>query len=579
MGRLRNGVGIGISNIPTLSSRRAFSPLSLFADGSQGVWYDDSLTSSMFQNCSFLPAALESPIGCQLDLSKNLEISAELITPAANRDFSSDTGYWTKQNAGITISGGTCNFIAVPAGFALSQASFATAGLVYDITFTISAISGGAIRAIAGSALTTTTAYSVAGTYTQRLCTVAGSNFGISSATSATTATITSISIKQVLGNHRFQSTDANRPTLSARYNLLTKTEQFDNAAWTKTRITVTANATTDPLGGNTADKLAENTVTSGEHYVLQTLTVVAASHTVSVYLKAAERTWASVYFSAASINSTWFNLAADGSGGVGTVGTGCTATATYVGNGWYQCSVTRTTTAAAWSLVINPALGDGVSVIYAGTIGSGIYAWGADVRLANQATGLIPTYQRVDTSSVYDTVGFPQYIKYDGLNSSLSTASINFTATAQMSVFSGVRKTNTTEGIIALLGTTLTSNGSFFLDAQSTLYQFSSKGTTQTGPNSAASYPSPETATLALLASISAPYLVGNRNGTQIVSSVATQGTGNYGTHPLYFGASVGTSLFFNGYEYQTIIVGKTLTATEIANTETYVNSKTKAY
>jgi hypothetical protein len=83
----------------------------------------------------------------------------------------------------------------------------------------------------------------------------------------------------------------------------------------------------------------------------------------------------------------------------------------------------------------------------------------------------------------------------------------------------------------------------------------------------------------LALLANITAPSIVGNRNGTQIVSSTATQGTGNYGTYPLYFGSSIGTTLFFNGYEYQTIIVGKTLTATEISNTETYVNSKTKAY
>lgn len=55
MGRLRNGVGIGISNIPTLSSRRpvaAFSPLSLFASGAQGVWYDPSDITTLFQDAA-----------------------------------------------------------------------------------------------------------------------------------------------------------------------------------------------------------------------------------------------------------------------------------------------------------------------------------------------------------------------------------------------------------------------------------------------------------------------------------------------------------------------------------------------
>jgi hypothetical protein len=148
------------------------------------------------------------------------------------------------------------------------------------------------------------------------------------------------------------------------------------------------------------------------------------------------------------------------------------------------------------------------------------------------------------------------------------------------MSVFSGVRKTSTTEGMILEFSASISTNtGTFYLVEQSTTYQFGSKGTTLNTPVSAASYPSPDTATLALLANITTPSLVGNRNGTQIVNSTSPQGTGNYGTYPLYFGARAGASVFFNGYEFQTIIVGKTLTAAQITATETYVNSKTKAY
>lgn len=39
-----------------------------------------------------------------------------------------------------------------------------------------------------------------------------------------------------------------------ASINLLLWTEEFDNAAWTKTAVTVTADLAADPLGGSTAD-------------------------------------------------------------------------------------------------------------------------------------------------------------------------------------------------------------------------------------------------------------------------------------------------------------------------------------
>ena len=42
-------------------------------------------------------------------------------------------------------------------------------------------------------------------------------------------------------------------------YNLLTYSEQFDNAAWTKSGVTVTANTTISPDGTQNADKLTIN--------------------------------------------------------------------------------------------------------------------------------------------------------------------------------------------------------------------------------------------------------------------------------------------------------------------------------
>lgn len=65
--------------------------------------------------------------------------------------------------------------------------------------------------------------------------------------------------------------------------NLLTYSEQFDNAAWVKNNATVTANSTTDPNGGSTADTL---TATSSNATIYQTVTLANSPYTFSIYLK-----------------------------------------------------------------------------------------------------------------------------------------------------------------------------------------------------------------------------------------------------------------------------------------------------
>ena len=464
MGRLRNGVGIGISNIPTLSSRRpAFSPLSLFSDGSQGVWYDDSLTSSMFQDSAGATpvTAVEQPVGKQLDLSGN--------------------------------------------------------------------------------------------------------------------------------GNHRTQTTAAYRPILSARYNLLTKTEQFDNATWTKSAATVTADSTVAPDGTTTADTLTDNATSTYHRVERANFGSTGASWSYSVYAKNIDIGYVSIggYTSGSIYVGVSFNLTTEAVsntqalGGIAIV----SSNIVNVGNGWYRCEIVCTGSVNFVTVALTPdgTLTDRGMKSYSGT-GSSLYIWGADLRPANQATGLIPTYQRVDTSSVYDTVGFPQYIKYNGLDQFLSTASIDFTATAQMSVFSGLRKlSDAAAGYAIELSVNSTSNsGAFYLSAPNSAaanFGAGSGGTTFVSGASASSFAAPTTQTAQILANISAPSLDLYLNNTSVLSSTSTQGTGNYGNYAMYFGRRAGTSSPFNGYEFQTIIVGKTLTATEITNTETYVNSKTKAY
>ncbi|HQV25252.1 MAG TPA: hypothetical protein PLS76_05850, partial [Acinetobacter sp.] len=48
------------------------------------------------------------------------------------------------------------------------------------------------------------------------------------------------------------------------------------------------------------------------------------------------------------------------------------------------------------------------------------------------------------------------------------------------------------------------------------------------------------------------------------VASSNNSQGTGNYGNHPIYIGRRAGTSLAFNGHIYSLIGVGKLVSDNE---------------
>ena len=174
-----------------------------------------------------------------------------------------------------------------------------------------------------------------------------------------------------------------------ASRNLLTFTQEFDNAAWVKANATVTANSTTAPDGTLTADKLVETTTTA-EFILTRTPTLSpSTTYTFSCYMKAAERTFGvlNIYTGAASC-WTWFNLS---TGAVSTLGAGATATITAVGNGWYRCTLTIATAASGTpNVAIFPAATNGVT-FYAGTAGNGIFIWGAQLEQASAAT----TYTR----------------------------------------------------------------------------------------------------------------------------------------------------------------------------------------
>lgn len=400
-----------------------FSPLVLFGSSEPGVFFDASDLATMFQDSAgTTPAALESPVGLWLDKSRGLAIGADL---AVNGVFAADTD-WTK-GAGWSIGSGVATKVAGSAS-ALSQTVASTAGRWYRCSATITRTAGTLTVSLGTSGTTATfTAnhtgnfYLFSGTGTQTLSFSGDASFA---------GTVDNVVVQQISGSHASQSTSGSRPVLSARVNLLTQTEDFSAAAWTKYQTSVSSNAVTAPDGTLTADKLIE-AATNDFHYAYPTVTLNSGStYKLSCYAKAAERSWFWLQLPGAVSPKVGavFDLQ---NGVVGNTTGSPSATIAAVGNGWYFCTITGTASSTAATQIqcgtADSNVNIAVTTAYAGDGTSGVYTWGADLRLTADATAAIPAYQRVGAATLgtsgaagvadYATDGFPVYDSLDGVD------------------------------------------------------------------------------------------------------------------------------------------------------------------
>jgi hypothetical protein len=174
-----------------------------------------------------------------------------------------------------------------------------------------------------------------------------------------------------------------------AEENLITYSQEFDNAYWGKLNATVTANTVAAPDGTTTAEAIFE-TATTGNHRVDSgNIAFSALPYVFSVYVKPNGRDWVVVQCGAGGSRAAWFNVT---TGVVGTVQGSVTSTSiTSVGNGWYRCSVVATSTAATTPCIVYVADADG-SVSYAGDITKGLYLWGAQLEQRSSVTAYTAT-------------------------------------------------------------------------------------------------------------------------------------------------------------------------------------------
>lgn len=378
-------------------------------------------------------------------------------------------------------------------------------------------------------------------------------------------------------GNHATQSTSTARPTLSALYNLLTYTEDFTNGAWSATGVTVTSNSVLAPDGTTTADTLNAN-AGGGQHNLQRLSTNPAKTVTFSCAFKYNNNQWIGI----ALFDTAWRTASFDiQNGTLGTaVSAGVTRTLTSLGDGWYRASITYTATTAVYvGIFLLPS--DTTTLTFTATGSEKAYIWGADLRLTNDGVGL-PVYQKVVDSNTYTSIGFPYYLKSDGVDDSLSTSAINFSGSNKLCSFISIRKLiNMTDSEFVSISTNyFTNNGTFSVGVypSESNYLVNAKGTAVSSV-SLSSYATPITNIITSTFDIGAPSIIVRVNGSQVGSSSSSLGTGNFGNYSMYISARGGAGNFAGYRAYGIIVRSGACTATEITDTETWLNGKTKAY
>jgi hypothetical protein len=180
------------------------------------------------------------------------------------------------------------------------------------------------------------------------------------------------------------------------RTNLVTYSEQFDNAAWAKQNVTITANTIVSPDGTLDADKIIA-TVSTAEHTTESAFSVVAGTtYTATFFAKQSELTRIGLRFTNGAV---WtggtsphiqFNFLTETITVIG--GTIASSSFQNVGNGWYRISMSVLCSVSGSAAFRVQMANNAGGISFTGNGYDGVFIWGAQLEAATFATSYIAT-------------------------------------------------------------------------------------------------------------------------------------------------------------------------------------------
>jgi hypothetical protein len=186
--------------------------------------------------------------------------------------------------------------------------------------------------------------------------------------------------------------------------NLLGYTEDWSNAAWTKSGLLAfgsgsVSNAILAPNGLQTADKITEDT-SNGNHRAVQPASVVSGTtYVFSVYAKAAGRNF--IMIQSNFVNNAYgtVNLLTGATNLIG--GTG-TLSAVDAGDGWWRVSLIAPSSTTGTGQFYVYTASDATTFSFTGDGTSGIYLWGAQLSDSASLDTYAPNYGAAPTAAAY---------------------------------------------------------------------------------------------------------------------------------------------------------------------------------
>lgn len=205
-----------------------------------------------------------------------------------------------------------------------------------------------------------------------------------------------------------------------SRTNLQLRSEEFDNVAWGKTAITVSADQAVSPDGRTAAEKVVPDVSNTWHNLNAGTSITSGSSYVMTVYAKAAGYGWIYINLTDGSNHYAIFDI----SNGTTGSSSGVTSSSILsVGSGWYRCEVVATLNTTSAGKAIHVTGGNNVAA-FSGDGVSGVYFWGAQFEQAAFASSYIPT----TSASVIRAADSLSYPEYENFNDTAGTVSVEAT-------------------------------------------------------------------------------------------------------------------------------------------------------